>query len=81
MEKVRAVYPNALHVERKVTVKVGSSSDAASGDLGTARREADPVTLFAAFYEEVKGVPLTEDKQKLFADTYAEVLREEGGAV
>jgi exonuclease SbcD len=79
MEKVRAVYPNALHVERKMTVTAGTSS--ADVGEGKARREVDPVTLFAAFYEEVKGIPLSEDKQKMFADTYAEVLREEGGAV
>ncbi len=80
MEKVRAVYPNALHVERKATVTVGTSMDEAAGEA-TARREADPVTLFAAFYQEVKGIPLSEDKQKLFANTYTEVLREEGEAL
>ncbi|QJD87783.1 exonuclease SbcCD subunit D [Cohnella herbarum] len=80
MEKVRAVYPNALHVERKVTT-IGTGADTADAANGTARREADPVTLFAAFYQEVKGIPLAEDKRKLFADIYAEVLREEGGAV
>lgn len=80
MEKVRAVYPNALHVERKVTT-VGTGADTADSANGTARREADPVTLFAAFYQEVKGIPLAEDKRSLFADTYAEVLRDEGGAV
>lgn len=79
MEKVRAVYPNALHVERKVTATISAGS--AEAGEGKARREADPVTLFTAFYEEVKGIPLSEDKQRLFADTYADVLREEGGAV
>jgi exonuclease SbcD len=81
MEKVRAVYPNALHVERKVTVTIGSGSDTPEAGEGRTRREADPVTLFAAFYQEVKGIPLSEDKHKLFAETYAEVLREEGGTV
>jgi exonuclease SbcD len=80
MEKVRAVYPNALHVERKVTMTVGSGTDSAEGE-GMARKEADPVALFAAFYQEVKGIPLTEDKQRLFANAYVDVLREEGGAV
>ncbi|WP_372661971.1 exonuclease SbcCD subunit D [Cohnella sp.] len=82
MEKVRAVYPNALHVERRVTAAAGGSGtgSTASGD-GSARREANPVALFTAFYEEVKGIPLSKDKQKLFAETYADVLREDGGAV
>ncbi|OXM86561.1 exonuclease SbcCD subunit D [Paenibacillus rigui] len=84
MEKVRAYYPNALHVERR------SQSDSGSRDGGAElaeeqavarRREADPVSLFEAFYKEVKGLPLNEEKKRLFADTYAELLREEGGAV
>lgn len=81
MEKVRSVYPNALHVERKVAAKASSDAGEAAGESGTARREADPVALFSAFYQEVKGIPLTEDKLRLFADAYADVLREEGGAV
>jgi exonuclease SbcD len=81
MEKVRSVYPNALHVERKVIVTAGSATDGSEAGEGMARREVDPVTLFAAFYKEVKGIPLSDDKQKLFAETYANVLREEGGAV
>ncbi|WP_256756636.1 exonuclease SbcCD subunit D [Cohnella sp. WQ 127256] len=79
MEKVRAVYPNALHVERKVTPTISSDADGATGGI-VKRREADPVALFAAFYQEVKGIPLTEHKQQLFAETYAAVLREEGEA-
>lgn len=82
MEKVRAVYPNALHVERRVTGALGSIGGPSSSvpSESSARREADPVALFSAFYEEVKGIPLSEDKQKLFAEAYADVLREEGGA-
>lgn len=82
MEKVRAVYPNALHVERRPE----AAREAAAAADGTSsaperRREADPVALFAAFYEEVKGKPLEEEKRVLFADTYGEVLKEEGGVV
>jgi exonuclease SbcD len=81
MEKARAVYPNAMHVEVKpLTVTEGSGAGNAAGDTVGSRREADPVALFAAFYEEVKGQPLNEDKRRLFAETYAEVVREEGGA-
>lgn len=83
MEKVRAVYPNALHVERRTTSAGGLGADvgAAGATGGAGRREANPVELFATFYQEVKGSPLTEAKKQLFADTYAELLREEGGAV
>ncbi|CAM4264662.1 exonuclease SbcCD subunit D [Paenibacillus endophyticus] len=83
MEKVRAVYPNALHVERRSSFS-GSGAVAAEGlDWGGAarRREANPIELFSAFYQEVKGQPLAEAKRNLFAETYAELLREEGGAL
>lgn len=80
MEKVRAVYPNALHVERR-PARFAEGEGTAEAAGGTGRREADPVSLFEAFYKEVKGAPLSEEKKKLFAETYAELLREEGGAV
>ncbi|MEV5030081.1 exonuclease SbcCD subunit D [Paenibacillus sp. LPE1-1-1.1] len=83
MEKVRAVYPNALHVERRTALAASALAGGTSAEAGSAakRREADPVELFAAFYQEVKGQPLSETKKQLFAQTYAELLREEGGAI
>lgn len=82
MEKVRAIYRNALYVERR---PAALAEAAAAGEGGApaakGRREADPVALFAAFYEEVKGGPLSGEKQRLFADTYEELLKEEGDAV
>lgn len=75
MEKVRAVYPNALHVERRV--QLSSEGAAHEGLKAPGRREADPVSLFASFYQEVKGKPLSDEKRELFAKTYAEVLKEE----
>lgn len=85
MEKVRTVYPNALYVERRPAARAETTltGDAADGEGGGAkgRREADPVALFAAFYEEVKGVPLAAEKRRLFADTYESLLKEEGSAV
>ncbi|CAM4273232.1 exonuclease SbcCD subunit D [Paenibacillus alkaliterrae] len=82
MEKVRAVYPNALHVERRTSAAAETataSADEAGGSVG--RREANPIELFAAFYEQVKGMPLSDAKKQLFAGTYEELLREEGSAV
>lgn len=80
MEKVRAVYPNALHVERRTTI-ASSMMDGDGAANSTGRREADPLELFVSFYQEVKGQPLSQAKKDLFAGTYAELLREEGGAV
>jgi exonuclease SbcD len=81
MEKVRAVYPNALHVERKVSLSGNGLLSDGSGMVTAGRREADPVSLFVSFYQEVKGKELDEEKKRMFVDTFAEVLREEGGAV
>lgn len=82
MEKVRAIYPNALHVERRVSLSGnGRLLNDGSGAVAGGRREADPVSLFAAFYQEVKRKELEEEKKRMFAETFAEVLREEGGAV
>lgn len=79
MEKVRAVYPNAMHVERKTRetqLAEGATEAAASG---MRRSETDPIELFAAFYQEVKGQPLTDEKRVLFAKEYSALLQEIGG--
>lgn len=80
MEKVRAVYPNALHVERRVLVEAGFGMGVAAADEGAGprRSERDPSELFAAFYQEVTGLELDDEKKELFMDTYRELLREEG---
>ncbi len=79
MEKVRTVYPNALHVERRPQ-SAGSAKSLETGAT-QARREADPIELFAAFYEEVQGRQITKSQQDLLADTWNELLRTEGDGV
>ncbi|MBH5318548.1 exonuclease SbcCD subunit D [Paenibacillus sp. GSMTC-2017] len=81
MEKVRAVYPNAMHVDRReVSKQIKVGSDAENGDGPVQRRsEANPVQLFEAFYQEVKGTTLSEEKKVLFTEQYVALLREEGG--
>jgi len=83
MEKVRAVYPNALHVERRAASAILFDAEGAKGNSlkGAGRKEANPVELFEAFYTEVKGMPLSQSKKELFAQALEAVLREEGGAV
>ena len=80
MEKVRAVYPNALHVERKVRQPIdGLPTNGDGAQIG--RLSADPVSLFASFYQEVNGIELSKEKRKRFAEVYLEVVQEDGGAV
>lgn len=86
MEKVRAIYPNALHVERRaasLTTADGMMGILNDGSSSSAvkRREANPIELFEAFYSEVKGMPLSDSKKELFAEAFEMVVREEGDAV
>lgn len=69
MEKVRSVYPNAMHVQRKTFVK-----EAGESTIGN-RRKMDPMQLFNAFYEEVKGDVPTAETAELFGDVLQEFLQ------
>lgn len=80
MEKVRTAYPNALYVERRPESRAALPEAEDKEGSGVRRRETDPLELFAAFYEEVRGTPLDAAKRQLFADTYEELLKEEGEA-
>lgn len=71
MEKIRSVYPNAMHVERKNFGQALKQSSSGS------RREMDPLVLFNAFYEEVKGEAASEKTEAIFRDVLQEFLREE----
>ncbi|OMD86482.1 exonuclease SbcCD subunit D [Paenibacillus odorifer] len=74
MERVRSVYPNAIHVERKMTIP---------GLLGEpqvveGRAKMDGLSLFKAFYKDVKGTELSPETEKLFIETLQEILEKEG---
>ncbi len=73
MEKIRSVYPNAMHVERKLIRGVGGESQSGS------RREMDPLKLFHAFYEEVKGEAANEQTETIFKEVLEEFLQEDTG--
>ena len=71
MEKVRSVYPNAMHVERKKFSGSMLQSEAVS------RRKMDSLSLFHAFYEEVKGEKATTETTDIFKDVLQEFLHDE----
>jgi len=73
MEKVRSVYPNAMHVERKIILPTDSQS--AKTDR-VARHQMDDLSLFRAFYQEVKGTEVTEETELLFKEVLNEILQE-----
>ena len=73
MEKVRSVYPNAMHIERKNFGRSITQSDASS------RGDMDTFGLFQAFYEEVKGEKASVETEEIFKEVLEEFLREETG--
>ncbi|WP_226034782.1 exonuclease SbcCD subunit D [Aquibacillus saliphilus] len=74
MEKVRSVYPNALHVEREVIVSTTKSEQKEST---IDRNKMDDLTLFKAFYKEVKGTDVAEDTETIFKQVLNDLLIED----
>lgn len=74
MEKIRSVYPNAMHVERKHYRYVPVSN---VQDRQVERTKLSELELFKAFYKEVKGKEATEETEALFNDILQELLVEE----
>ncbi|WP_192598166.1 exonuclease SbcCD subunit D [Sporosarcina limicola] len=77
MEKVRAVYPNAMHVERKMiqpSLGVGRKRQVGQG-------KQDDLTLFKSFYEAMKGDVADVETEALFAEVLHEVMHKEGEGV
>lgn len=73
MEKVRSVYPNAMHVERKILLSTTSATD----DQRMEHDKHDDFALFKAFYEEMKGETADAETENLFAQVLHEVMHKE----
>ena len=71
MEKVRSVYPNAMHVERLIQTPI--VNDGARTEK-VARTKMDDLSLFKAFYQEVKGTALNEETEEIFLGVLQELL-------
>src|SRR5699024_5638517 len=63
MEKIRSVYPNAMHVERTNSILAAGDT---KRDASTDRTKMSDMELFRAFYKEVKGTSPSEQTQQLF---------------
>lgn len=70
MEKVRSVYPNALHIERKNYFIANEDQDVAQIE----RTQLSDLELFKAFYKEVKGMEATEETEDIFKEILDELL-------
>ncbi|OZM56303.1 exonuclease sbcCD subunit D [Lottiidibacillus patelloidae] len=73
MERIRAVYPNAMHVERKSS-RIHLHEEQENKEK---RANMDQQSLFKSFYKEVKGTEPSEDTQSLFSDVLQEMLEVE----
>lgn len=69
MEKVRSVYPNAMHVERVMLQDVKLEQQAF-----VSRQKMDDVTLFESFYREVVGQEADDQTIELFQELLQEEL-------
>ena len=75
MEKVRTVYPNALHVDRKQFISEEFGGDSSQSKIS--RTEADPLELFRSFYKEIKGEDISSEGERLFIETLEEITQED----
>lgn len=73
MEKVRSVYPNAMHVERKY-FQLGLNQE--KSDV-IERTKMSDLELFRAFYKEVKGTDVSEETEAIFKEVLDAFLQEE----
>lgn len=72
MEKIRTVFPNAMHVERPVI-----RNDRDLTIIGESKQAMDTTSLFNAFYNEILGVEPDDVMRKLFDELLDEELSEE----
>ncbi|WP_301109181.1 exonuclease SbcCD subunit D [Sporosarcina sp.] len=76
MEKIRSVYPNAMHVERKLLT---TSAEGMGSAVNVEKREDDRA-LFASFYKELQGESADTETEQLFAEVLWDVMNEEDKA-
>lgn len=76
MEKIRSVFPNAMHVERKI---FASSTEGLGGTVDVEKREDDQA-MFASFFKELQGEEADEETKALFAEVLWDVMKEEDRA-
>ncbi|WP_163970303.1 exonuclease SbcCD subunit D [Oceanobacillus halotolerans] len=76
MEKIRSVFPNAMHVERPFDVFT-SIPDNENNDQKINRSSMSDVDLFKSFYKEVKGTEVSDETEVIFKEVLDELLRTE----
>lgn len=73
MSRLREVFPNTLNVRQEERAVTGAGAERSGREM----LRKDETELFAEFYEEMAGVPLTEEQLKLARECIREVQQEE----
>lgn len=73
MEKVRSVYPNAMHVERKLFTPAANTKE----KKRLVRGKHNDLVLFKAFYKDMKDEVVDEETEALFTEILQNVMDEE----
>ncbi|WP_346274842.1 exonuclease SbcCD subunit D [Halobacillus naozhouensis] len=76
MGKLRKLYPNILHLERKISSQPKQSEDI---QKMKERQRLSPATLFASFYQEIKGETIPNHRKKLVEETIETLKQQERG--
>ena len=74
MERIRTVYPNALHVERKNDLMVNIDETEEQREQRSKMSDGD---LFQSFYKEVKGKEPNSETEALFKEVMSELLQKD----
>lgn len=75
MEKIRSVFPNALHVERSLD---SIFSDHQENDgVKHPKQQLSQQELFSGFYKEMKGIEPDEETKQIFQEVLSDLLKAE----
>ena len=73
MEKVRSVYPNAMHVERKLFMPTANVKN----EERLEHNKHNDLSLFKAFYKDMKDEAADEETEVLFTEILHSVMHKE----
>ncbi|MDF1507129.1 exonuclease SbcCD subunit D [Robertmurraya sp. DFI.2.37] len=76
INKLRQVYPNVLHLERKIALADLKKSEQKMTVQGEEKKSE--LELFTQFYQEMTTADFTPEKKQVMADVIDKVLSEEG---
>lgn len=74
MDKVRSVYPNAMHIERTNYIL---PSELHNQIKTSQRNQLSQEELFISFYEEVKGIKPDAETEAIFKEVLEDILKDD----